>query len=159
MYENILHKYNFTTKNFPMLVGSCYTPALPQLLLPYILVYVVASNTTSNLLLPAISSACGAISSINAHHTRLVKLFCSIWSVRKLFDVNNFFVLDEKKRITLCCTNSTPYLQWKLPSVFTNNNKDQSEWRICQINHSRRGIYGLNNPHLWAMPPSLVWTT
>ena len=50
---------------------------------------------------PAISLARGAISSINAHHTRLAKLF----SVQKLFYLRIFFdeilLQTKKKRITV----------------------------------------------------------
>ena len=66
---------NFYNKNFSN-VGSIQRTHqyFSNCCCPYILVYV-ASNTTSNLLFTAISSARGAISSINAHHRRLVKLF------------------------------------------------------------------------------------
>ena len=66
--QKFLHAYNFTMKIFPTTTHQHF----PNCCCPYILVYVVASNTTSHLLF---SSAHGVISSINAHHTRLVKLF------------------------------------------------------------------------------------
>ena len=97
MYENVLRKYNFTMKN----CSDDDTPALPQLLLPiYPCIYVVASNTTSHLISQAISSTRGAISSINAHHTRLVKLFsfnlvCAKIILREYFFDEN--LLDEIK--------------------------------------------------------------
>ena len=51
---------------------------------------------------PAISSQCSAISSINAHHTRLVKLFsfkfvCAKIVLRKYFSDKNFKLLDVKE--------------------------------------------------------------
>ena len=83
-------------KIFQRWLAPCYTPALHEVLLPYILVYM-ASNTTSNLLLPAISSACGAISSINAHHTRLVKLFSFNLVCPKIILREYFFCTRRKK--------------------------------------------------------------
>ena len=46
-YENILHKYNFTTNVGWLLATHQH---FPNCCCPYILVYVVASNTTSRLL-------------------------------------------------------------------------------------------------------------
>ena len=45
-YVNIILQW----KIFQRWLAPCYTPALPQLLLSYILVYMVASNTTSHFL-------------------------------------------------------------------------------------------------------------
>ena len=43
-----------------------------------------------------------------------------------------------------------PCLQCKLQCVLTNNSKDQSEWRMQQINHSGQGFMVINNPPPWA---------
>ena len=50
MYENILHEYNFTTKIFACWLAPDYTQHFPNCCCPYILVYMVASNTTICLL-------------------------------------------------------------------------------------------------------------
>ena len=39
--------------------------------------------------------------------------------------------------------------------MFTNNNKNQSQWRILQINHSRQGFMGSGG--LWTINPCLLW--
>ena len=65
----------------------------PNYCCPYILVYVVASNTTSHLLFTAISLAHSAISSINAQHTQLRNL-CENYFTQVFFDES---LLDEKK--------------------------------------------------------------
>ena len=75
---------------------------------PYIQVYVVASNTKKISFSPAISSAHGVISSINAHHTRLVKLFSFNLVCPKIFLCKSIFdkiLLDEKKGNTVCMMN------------------------------------------------------
>ena len=69
----------------------------------YILVYGELLTQQAISFSPAISSACGVIS-INAHHTRLVKLFllnlvCAKKILHEFFFDEN--LLDEKKRITL----------------------------------------------------------
>ena len=46
------------------------------------------------------------------------------------------------------CLVMTYLFTVKIPCVFTNNNKDQSKWRIKQINHSRQEFMAINNP--WA---------
>ena len=46
MYENILREYNFTAKLFPTTTHQ----HIPKCCCPYIIVYAVASNTTSHLL-------------------------------------------------------------------------------------------------------------
>ena len=57
-------------------------------------------------------------------------------------------------------TNNIACLQ---SCVLTNNNKDQSEWRIQQINHSRQEFMAINNPSpsgsggLWTINPCLLW--
>ena len=71
-YTNIILQRTFSCRLVPY-----YTQVLPQLLLPIYPLCVVVSNTASHLLSLPITSARGAISSINAHHTRLVKLFSS----------------------------------------------------------------------------------
>ena len=45
------------------------------------------------------------------------------------------------------CVVMTYLFTVKIPCVFTNN-KDQSKWRIKQINHSRQEFMAINNP--WA---------
>ena len=67
-----MYEYNFTTKHF-------FDEYLERVRV-YIFVNVVASNTTSQLLLAAAShlehdTARGATCSINAHHARIVKFF------------------------------------------------------------------------------------
>ena len=94
-YKKFLHAYNFTMKIFPTTTHQHF----PNCCCPCILVcmYVVASNTTSCLLF---SSARGAISSINAHHTRLVKLFLYNLVCPKITLCKYFFdehLLDEIK--------------------------------------------------------------
>ena len=83
--ENTLHEYNFTT----IIHLTTTHQHFPNCCCPYI--FVVASNSAQQAisLSPAISSARSAISSINAH-PQLVKLFRSIWFVRKRFYANIF---------------------------------------------------------------------
>ena len=83
-YENILHKHvyneNFSDDGTPATTHQHF----PSCCYLYILEFVVAYFS------PAISLARAAISSINAHHTRLVKLFsfnfvCSKIILREYF--------------------------------------------------------------------------
>ena len=86
--EQVLHLLDWTHTTASV---TCFgpnfsddnTPALPRLLLPiYSCIRVSFWHKPSHF--PHWSPAHDAISSINAHHTRLVKLF-SIWSMWKLF--------------------------------------------------------------------------
>ena len=73
-YENILSEYNFTTRNFPRWLPTTHKH-FPNCCCPCILVYVVASNTTSHFLFTShLFSTWSNLLNINAHHTRLVKL-------------------------------------------------------------------------------------
>ena len=71
----------------------------PNWCCPYSLVYVVASNTTSNLLFTShiFSTQCDLL---NECPPATVK---SIWSVRKLFYANIFFDETKKQRIMVIC--------------------------------------------------------
>ena len=78
----------------------------PNCCSPHILVYVVASNTTSHLLFTGhlFGMQCDLLDlQFNAHHTTC-NYFRSISSVRKLFYVNIFWMKiykTKKKRITV----------------------------------------------------------
>ena len=80
-YTNII----FYNEIFCALVGSWLHTSTSPIAAAHISLY-----TWQPLTQQAISSARCAISSINAHHTQLVKYFRSIWSVRKFFNANIF---------------------------------------------------------------------
>ena len=73
-----------------MLVVSVLHTSTSRIAAAHISLSVVASTQQAVSFSPAISSARSGISSINAHHTRLI--FRSIWSVRKLFYTNIFLM-------------------------------------------------------------------
>ena len=84
MYKNILREYNITTKFFLMLVGPllhtsmCTSPIAAAH--AYILVYVVASNSTSHLFFTShlFSTRCDLLNYCLPRATCLFKLVCVI---------------------------------------------------------------------------------
>ena len=95
-YVNII----FTTKIFATSVGSVLHISTSRIAVAHISLYTWSLTQQAISFSPAISSARGAISSINAHHTRLVKLFSFNLVCPKIILREYFFdkiFLDKKK--------------------------------------------------------------
>ena len=112
-YTKNVQKYftriNFTTKIFPTLVGSILHTSIFRIAAAHISRYTWPLTQQAISFSPAIISARGAISSTNAHHTRLVELFSFNLVCLKIVLREYFFyeiLLDEKKRITVMVTRN-----------------------------------------------------
>ena len=89
MYENILREYNITTKFFPTLVGPLLHTSTSPIAAAhaYILVYVVASNSTSHLFFTShlFGTRCDLLNYCLPRATCLFKLVCPIIILREFF--------------------------------------------------------------------------
>ena len=89
MYENILREYNITTKFFPTLVGPLLHTSTSPLAAAhaYILVYIVASNSTSHLFFTShlFGTRCDLLNYCLPRVTCLFKLVCAIIILREFF--------------------------------------------------------------------------
>ena len=107
-YENFLCEYNFTTKIFQHWLAPCYTSTSP----------IGSAHISFCLTQQAISSACSVISSIIAHHTRLVKLFSFNFGLCENYFMWVFFwrkFTRQKKAkygITLVWSLKSSYVFW-----------------------------------------------
>ena len=95
-------RINFTTKIFPTLVGSVLHTSTSQIAAAHISRYTWPLIQQAISFSPAITSAHGEISSINAHHTRLI--FVQFGRPQTILSEYFFYkiLLDEKKRIMVC---------------------------------------------------------
>ena len=92
-YENILHEYNFTTKIFPTTAHQRPHTSTSLVAAASISLYSWQPLTQQAIYFsPAISLARAAISSINAHHTQLVKLFSFNFVCPKIILREYFFL-------------------------------------------------------------------
>ena len=91
MYENILCEYNITTKFFPTLVGPLLHTSMHISPIAaahaYILVCVVASNSTSHLFFTShlFGTRCDLLNYCLPRATCLFKLVCAIIILREFF--------------------------------------------------------------------------
>ena len=100
MYENILCEEILQRKIVPTLVGSVLHTSTSRIAAAHISLYTWPLTQQAKSFSPAISSARGVVSSINAHHMRLVKLFSFNLVCPKIILCEYFFdeiLLDKKK--------------------------------------------------------------